>query len=1254
MAFKHYAKLGLFLLLCCFSASIAAQGDYPLNFDPDNAVSQRANRYVRTISIGDQSIDVYPSGNPNGNNACYLDLTNQTFTVKAGATVKFVAETAGEWSHNYLYVDWDRDGQFKVDDVSAQGVIGEGQEIVTFSYWDASYSESNGYNSAGVHVEAGNKTFDCPEFTIPADASGEYRMRFKNDWGSLDPGGNPGEPRTGNNKFVVNGVSENGGVIVDVTLIVEPPIYTFKANCARGYLNGGANSLADLVGVLSADEAAEFALIPYEGTTFLYDATHKTFVCHHEADVTALGQTGNPLHCYDKDFSKIVRGVQMIEDTQIEPYPFHFEDENGNYLNMDGQRNLYFNKWLDFENGTGGNTYNVVFSEEEFDPTEAIAMLDAYFHPSATYNIVVLDAEQNERVVATAMPAGIGDVISEMPAEYKKDFCTYTVAEPLTVEEGEDNVLIVDVAYNLPFEEGKWYNMTVRGMYAVNDGNIPVQTQNTKPEATEEGGLWQFSGNPYDGVLVTNKLAGEGFTLGYESVVVERPGSDVYMKQGETRWDIAANMSGFVLRLQENNEIYLHNRNPQLATCSLTEWWDVHEDAGSTIAIQEVEVEEGPVEAVKAINLRTGEFTQSNPNKTWASKWESFDDAPHMSFYTGANNMASNADATVGAGDGLKIFDGQSGSCDYTIEVEAGYVITGYTIRGNAYSSDMTVTAGNDSYVFTSEEKSVDIAVDNAESATFNLSGVASTFLNAIITVNVKKLVTEDVTFSIYDADEMHVWTEVIPVEVGTVITELPESLKRPFCEYTYPAELTVGPEAHNTFLATVTYTLPFTTDGAPYYMTVGGKYAYINEDFAVANAAEAADEDNYKWAFTGDPYNGIMVQNVGAGVYLTNGEIAAGSWSTPLATTGDRTQWIISQNGNGFGLHRNEAEYIVLSSGTVVTHNWSGNATASEAVLMVEPASNEPVMVDVTFIVTDTEGNTLDEFTIPVENGTELTDVPEEHQRPYTTYIADPITVTADAENTFYTVAMFDEPFPVNEYVYILTEDNTVAFGDFKWEGIDTNAAIFNRALDEEAEGDLTDGFNWALDVEGTTMFHEPLFAGGRFSMHPTYIFIVSGNPYEGYTITSYNGNVLTANAIHDDTFDMDFNGFTEEGTDGTAFQILPYENITQAAPAARRAPGWVAGEYALEYDGAFVAADGMMSFFSSMETEAENATPFTFVTIDEETYEQLIEEFELVGISNAKTQEANGAIYDLQGRRVGKLQKGVNIINGQKVLVK
>ena len=51
-----------------------------------------------------------------------------------------------------------------------------------------------------------------PSFTIPSDLeAGQYRLRFKIDWNSLDPCGNPASS---------NSLSQNGGCIMDMTLNV--------------------------------------------------------------------------------------------------------------------------------------------------------------------------------------------------------------------------------------------------------------------------------------------------------------------------------------------------------------------------------------------------------------------------------------------------------------------------------------------------------------------------------------------------------------------------------------------------------------------------------------------------------------------------------------------------------------------------------------------------------------------------------------------------------------------------------------------------------------------------------------------------------------------------------------------------------------------------------------------------------------------------------------------------------------------------
>ena len=49
------------------------------------------------------------------------------------------------------------------------------------------------------------------------------------------------------------------------------------------------------------------------------------------------------------------------------------------------------------------------------------------------------------------------------------------------------------------------------------------------------------------------------------------------------------------------------------------------------------------------------------------------------------------------------------------------------------------------------------------------------------------------------------------------------------------------------------------------------------------------------------------------------------------------------------------------------------------------------------------------------------------------------------------------------------------------------------------------------------------------------------------------------------------------------------------------------------------------------------------------------MIEEIDVTGISAIKNDKQDGKnVYDLQGRKLDTLQKGINIINGKKVLVR
>ena len=166
---------------------------------------------------------------------------------------------------------------------------------------------------------------------------------------------------------------------VDIPFVVRPNVTgkIFTLNCKRGYV--GCNN-GRLCGT-TQDKASRFAVIDYNGTNYLYDVTNQAFVCHSTA--AKAGNTGNLLLESNTDLSKAVTGL-LWGKTPFATYPWHLEDSFGNWLNMDGQPNVYMNTWKDYENGNGGNTYWVEISDYDYSEaeTEAIEILNQYYQIS--------------------------------------------------------------------------------------------------------------------------------------------------------------------------------------------------------------------------------------------------------------------------------------------------------------------------------------------------------------------------------------------------------------------------------------------------------------------------------------------------------------------------------------------------------------------------------------------------------------------------------------------------------------------------------------------------------------------------------------------------------------------------------------------------------------------------------------------------------------------------------------------------------
>lgn len=174
---------------------------------------QRTNkaRYITAVSVGADSYSL----TTDEQNSCYVDATGvAVFKVEAGAMVRASVERVGEWMHHAVFVDFDADGfAAGIEEGSSWKPAGD---LVAYSFYNNNGSDDNsGWNSVGTAMSGNDRHMpEIPEFAVPS-LPGRYRMRFVQDWCSIDPNGDQ------DSKF--GDFMANGGHIVDVILEVVDP-----------------------------------------------------------------------------------------------------------------------------------------------------------------------------------------------------------------------------------------------------------------------------------------------------------------------------------------------------------------------------------------------------------------------------------------------------------------------------------------------------------------------------------------------------------------------------------------------------------------------------------------------------------------------------------------------------------------------------------------------------------------------------------------------------------------------------------------------------------------------------------------------------------------------------------------------------------------------------------------------------------------------------------------------------------------------
>ena len=613
---KKITTILMLLMLTCMGAW--AQDSWPVNFDK-SLRSTHASRYTDFVGLDDQKINI-PGAAVGG--LIYNDLTSESLTVAAGATVTPTFGYRGWAMYGYLYIDYNNDGDFTDDG-----------ELV---------SQLPGNNWASGSTA--DKTI--PAFTV-SNTEGTYRARFKVEWKNTDPGGNP------------NGsIAENGGCMVDVmiTVIATTPEQEAAFEKVQSWLPFMQESLAlvtDASNYISNarqqdSEGLYTSLLDKNNATYFHSAWGGTMASQPNHDLQArLPEAVNSFYLFyvtrsngtgypqamridgsnnAADFTDAAAGgatwtnsVSSLSGLPSGATKSYLSDkitlsEAYQYLRFVPDVSYKATSWFCLAEFwllpsneavdaamTMMKNVNSVYDITAEMITEINQIDEDLRNTTAEVTYVVKDANGNPLFTSEPQQVAKGTTITTLPTDFQRPaFYTYnSVSE--TVDGNKTIEFTATLKDNAPvkFTEDAtnphYYNMNIRSQYLVYD---ETNEDKVKLQATSEpfnpNAAWAFIGNPYDGFSVINQTYGTSNVLTYTTASMSRPTThNIQFQTGAEAeaktWLIDTNNTGIVLRMKENTNIYFHHENGNngryLRTCSNSEWSAVHNDAGSTIIL---------------------------------------------------------------------------------------------------------------------------------------------------------------------------------------------------------------------------------------------------------------------------------------------------------------------------------------------------------------------------------------------------------------------------------------------------------------------------------------------------------------------------------------------------------------------------------------------------------------------------------------------------------------------------------------------
>jgi hypothetical protein len=416
--------------------------DYPMNYDKSQKYT-RTDRGLKGISLGSQTVTPY--SDITSSTPVYTHLAKQEFLAKAGQRLNASVNYKGTWMNAYVYIDYNNDGRFTPQVQGGKIVPNSGNELCSYSFLSATEANENtGFNSAGETKAAGNRdTRALPSFVLPDTLkTGYYRMRYKVDWNCADAGGNI---TAGNN------ILKNGGGVIDIRLNIHGDTVAINHSALNGEVVSGDGKKLNQLKV-PFGQPFKVKMLPADGFEF-----------------TGL---------------KVRHGYNLAGDSI----------SHGTYQ--------YIDELITRDQFAADSTVTIPASMIDGDVLLEGVFVDA--RNTVTYEVYF---EDKIAVSKTVYGAQRGEIV--IPEDLKREFCTYT-CEQSEISQLPATIRIVS-AWNGPVSlsngtDTTWYQIKVssNSKWVVYKNATPnVQFSATFNATT---GLWAFSGNPYDGFTIFNKV----------------------------------------------------------------------------------------------------------------------------------------------------------------------------------------------------------------------------------------------------------------------------------------------------------------------------------------------------------------------------------------------------------------------------------------------------------------------------------------------------------------------------------------------------------------------------------------------------------------------------------------------------------------------------------------------------------------------------------------------------------------------------